>query len=107
MISGEASNTNIIEFGLTRMGLEPIIYRTRVEHTNHYTTDVVYWQRKKTDGGKIMRTKTDKIIRINNNIFSVDVTDEDQTHNIRNTLILFCCTYLVAKSVDASYLLDK
>ena len=54
-----------------------------------------------------MRTKTDKIIRINNNIFSVDVTDEDQTHNIRNTLILFCCTYLVTKSVDASYLLDK
>jgi hypothetical protein len=34
-----------------------------------------------------MRTKTDKIIRINNNICSVDVTDEDQTHNIRNTLI--------------------
>ena len=53
-----------------------------------------------------MKTKTDKINRINNNIFSVDVTDEDQTHNIRNTLIVFCCTYLVAKSVDASYLLD-
>jgi hypothetical protein len=26
---------------LTRPGLEPTIYRTRVEHANHYATDVV------------------------------------------------------------------
>ena len=27
--------------GLARLGLEPMIYRTRGEHTNLYTTDVV------------------------------------------------------------------
>ena len=34
----EATNTNIIGFGLTRSGLEPTIYRTRGEHDSHYTT---------------------------------------------------------------------
>jgi hypothetical protein len=38
MFSGEATNTNFIAFGLTRQGHEPTIYRTRVEHANHYTT---------------------------------------------------------------------
>ena len=28
-------------FGLTRPGLEPMIYRTRGEHTNHYATNAV------------------------------------------------------------------
>jgi hypothetical protein len=28
-----------IVFGLTQPGLEPTIYRTREEHSNHYTTD--------------------------------------------------------------------
>ena len=41
MLSGEATNTNFIVFGLTRPGLEPTIYRTRGEHTNHYATDAV------------------------------------------------------------------
>ena len=41
VLSGEATNTNFIVFGLTRSGLEPMIYRTRGEHANHYTTDVV------------------------------------------------------------------
>ena len=41
VLSGEATNTNFIVFGLTRSGLEPTIYRTRGEHTNHYTTDAV------------------------------------------------------------------
>jgi hypothetical protein len=36
-----ATNTNFIVFGLTWSGLEPTIYRTRDEHTNHYTTDGV------------------------------------------------------------------
>ena len=40
-VSGEATNTNFIIFGLTRPGLEPTIYRTRGEHANHYTTDAV------------------------------------------------------------------
>ena len=39
VLSGEASNTNFIVFGLTRLGLEPTIYRTQGEHANHYATD--------------------------------------------------------------------
>ena len=35
VLSGEATNTNFIVFGLTRPGLEPTIYRTRGEHANH------------------------------------------------------------------------
>ena len=41
MLSGEATNTNFIVFGLTRLGLEPTIYRTRGEHANHYATDMI------------------------------------------------------------------
>jgi hypothetical protein len=43
MLSGEATNTNFIVFGLTWSGLEPTSYRTRGEHANHYvyTTDAV------------------------------------------------------------------
>jgi hypothetical protein len=41
VLSGEATNTNFIVFGLTRSGLELTIYRTRDEHTNYYTIDVV------------------------------------------------------------------
>ena len=44
MVSREATNTKFIFFGLTRSGLEPmiIIYSTRGEHTNHYTTHAVH-----------------------------------------------------------------
>jgi hypothetical protein len=41
MLSGEAPNTNFIEFGLTRPGLELTIYHTQGEHANYYTTDAV------------------------------------------------------------------
>jgi hypothetical protein len=41
MLSGEATNINFIVFGLTRLGLELTIYRTRGEHANHYFTDAV------------------------------------------------------------------
>jgi hypothetical protein len=34
MLSGEATNTNFIVFCLTRLGLEPTIYRTRGKHVN-------------------------------------------------------------------------
>ena len=34
--SGEATNTNFTVFGLTQPGLEPMIYRTRGVHANHY-----------------------------------------------------------------------
>ena len=40
MLSGEATNTNFIVFGLTQPGLEATIYCTRGEHANHYSTDV-------------------------------------------------------------------
>jgi hypothetical protein len=37
VLSGEATNTNFIVFGLTRPGIEPTIYHTRGDHSNHYT----------------------------------------------------------------------
>ena len=40
-VSREATHTNFIVFGLTRSGFEPTIYRTRGEHANHYTIDMV------------------------------------------------------------------
>ena len=41
VLSGEAANTNLIVFGLFRPGQERTIYRTRGEHANNYTTDMV------------------------------------------------------------------
>jgi hypothetical protein len=41
VISGEATNTNFIIFGLIRSGLQPTIYRTGGEPANHYATDAV------------------------------------------------------------------
>ena len=43
MLSGEATNTNFIVFGLTQSGLEPTIYRTHGEHANQYSTDAVLY----------------------------------------------------------------
>ena len=40
-VSGEATNTNVIFFCLTRPQFVPTIYHTRGEHANHYATDVV------------------------------------------------------------------
>jgi hypothetical protein len=42
MFAGEATNINIIVFGLTRPGLEPTIYRYRGVHANNYSIDVVH-----------------------------------------------------------------
>ena len=39
MLSGEATNTKFIVFGLNRH--QPTIYHTQSEHANHYTKDVV------------------------------------------------------------------
>jgi hypothetical protein len=41
VLSGEATNTNVIVVGLTLPGLKRTIYRTRGEHANNYTTDMV------------------------------------------------------------------
>jgi hypothetical protein len=43
VLSGEATNTILIVFGLTRPGFEPTIYRTRGEHVSHYATDAVFY----------------------------------------------------------------
>jgi hypothetical protein len=39
----EAAITNFVVFGLTRSVLETTVCRTREEHSDHYTTDVVVW----------------------------------------------------------------
>jgi len=41
MLSGEAINTNLIRFDLTRPGLQPTICRMQGEHANYYTTDTI------------------------------------------------------------------
>jgi hypothetical protein len=41
MLSREAANTNFIVVGLTRLGLESMIYCTQDEHADNYTTDAV------------------------------------------------------------------
>ena len=41
MPSRDAEHANFTIFGLTRTEIEPMIYRTRCEHTNHYTMDVI------------------------------------------------------------------
>ena len=40
-VVGEATNTNVIIFALTRSRFEPTIYRTRGDHANTNTTDAV------------------------------------------------------------------
>jgi hypothetical protein len=49
VLSGEATNTNFIIFGLTRPGIEPTIYRIRDEHATHYTTNAVYFELRRLD----------------------------------------------------------
>ena len=44
MLSGEATNTDFIVFGLNRPGLEPTIYRTGGEKATHYTTGAAVLQ---------------------------------------------------------------
>ena len=41
VLNEENAHTNFITLGVTRSGLEPMIYRTQGEHANHYTTDVI------------------------------------------------------------------
>ena len=41
VLIGEVTNANFIAFWLARLGLEPTIYGTRGEQTNHYTTNGV------------------------------------------------------------------
>ena len=41
LLNGEAANTNLIVFNFTRPGLKLMIYHTRGEYANHYTTDAI------------------------------------------------------------------
>ena len=49
MHSGEATNTNLIAFDLTRSGLEPTFYPTQGELSNQYTTDTAIHVQRKQD----------------------------------------------------------
>jgi hypothetical protein len=49
MLSQEGANTNFLVFGLTRMGIEPMIYCTSGGHANHYTTDAFFLRTAGTD----------------------------------------------------------
>jgi len=44
MLRGNATYTNLTVFGLTQQGLEQMIYLTRGEHDNNYTTDVLVYE---------------------------------------------------------------
>ena len=46
VLNGDATNTNFIVFGLTRLRLEPTIICTW-EYANHYTTNAVHFRRRK------------------------------------------------------------
>jgi hypothetical protein len=41
MLSGEATNTNLIVFGVTHPELNSTIYHTVIEHDYYYTTNAV------------------------------------------------------------------
>jgi hypothetical protein len=41
MLRKEATNTDCLVIGLTRLSLEPTIYRTRGKHANYYATDAL------------------------------------------------------------------
>ena len=51
MLSGEATYTNFIDFGLTWSEFQPTIYRICGKHANHYTTDAVIYNNKSTMTG--------------------------------------------------------
>ena len=41
MLSGEATDTDFIVFGLIKPELQPTTYNTRGEHDNHFTTETI------------------------------------------------------------------
>jgi hypothetical protein len=57
----------MLVFGLTRPGIEPTMYRTRVEHANHYTTDAAML----TTGCSCIAIKHDK--RLNKSLIYLDM----------------------------------
>ena len=36
----EATTTSFVDFGLTQLNPQPMIYHTRIENANEYTTDI-------------------------------------------------------------------
>jgi hypothetical protein len=41
MLSGEATNTNLLVFGLTRSGVEPLIYHIQREHNQKSLAHII------------------------------------------------------------------
>ena len=54
MLSGEATTTSYIVFGMTQSGLEPTIYHTQGGCDNHYTTDALPSKTKQIHNALIM-----------------------------------------------------
>ena len=63
----EKQQIPMLVFGLTRPGIEPTMYRTRVEHANHYTTDAAML----TTGCSCIAIKHDK--RLNKSLIYLDM----------------------------------
>ena len=78
MFSGEATNTNFIDFGLTRSRLEPTIYRARGEHANHYTIDASLY--------KILSIYTIKV----NIRYNIRIHQYDRIMLVYHYLCLYC-----------------
>jgi len=50
VLCGDAAHSNCLFFGFTRSGLKHTLYRTRVEHANHYSSQVEKLQIKRQMG---------------------------------------------------------
>jgi hypothetical protein len=88
-IGCRTSGKRVSVFGFTRPGLKPTIYRTRGEHSNHYTTDVVL----ETRSGKMMQTAEFRLLASrchtgNSSLPRTDMCDERRTIKVYTDSIL-------------------
>jgi hypothetical protein len=74
MLSGEATNTNLVVFGLTQLGLEPTICRTRGKLNNYmyYTINLLLSMTPRKDHAKSRKSDLPNVIN-SLNIFLYDV----------------------------------
>jgi hypothetical protein len=88
-IGCRTSGKRVSVFGFTRPGLKPTIYRTRGEHSNHYTTDAV----RETRSGKMMQTAEFRLLASrchtgNSSLPRTDMCDERRTIKVYTDSIL-------------------
>jgi hypothetical protein len=97
LISGEATNTNFIVFGLT--GAWPTIYRTTDEHANHSTTIYHTTDEHANHGTTIYRT-TDE--HANNSTTIYHITNGQVSVFVCSTFVCstFVCSTFVCSTVD-------